>query len=98
MILSVLGILTGAAMTVDGRYAKAADVERALKDVHQGLQTLHLGQLQARREVLRRELFEYRLRDSKITDLERQRSQALQEELGSLDRRIEVLEREQDIR
>lgn len=96
--LSLLVVLVGTGAAIDSRYAKAADVERALKDVHQGLQNLQLGQLQATRALLARELFDYQVRNHRLTDLERQRAGALREEIDALDRRIEKLKHVQDVR
>ena len=96
--VSVAGILGGGAVAYASRLAKAADVERAFKDIHQGLQDLQLGQLQTARALLSRELFDYQIRDHRLTDLERQRANTVREELNSLDRRIETLKKVQDAR
>lgn len=96
--LGLLTLLVGAGAAVDSRYAKAGDMGRALTDIHQGLQDLQLGQLQTARALLSRELFDYELRDHRLTPLERQRMHVVRDELDALDRRIDSLKRAQDSR
>lgn len=96
--ITAIAILVGAGAAVDSRYAKAADVEGALRDVHRGLESLQLGQWQTARALLSRELFEYQMREGKLTPLERQRKQTIEVVIRDLDRRIETLQRAQDSR
>ena len=95
---SLLGVFGGAGAALDNRYAKAANVEGALKDVHHGLKNLQLGQWQTARALLSRELFEYQMREGRLTPLERQRKQTVEGEIRDLERRIETLQRAQDAR
>lgn len=96
--LSMLGVVVGAGAAVDSRYAKAADVGRALSDIHQGLEDLQLGQLQTARALLARELFDYELRNHRLTPLERQRAHVVRDELDALGKRIDAMTRKQDAR
>lgn len=96
--VALLTVFVGAGAAVDSRYAKAADVSRALTDIHRGLQDLQLGQLQTARALLSRELFDYENRDHRLTVRERQRAQMVREEIEALDRRIEALKTRQDAR
>mgnify|MGYP001604119625 CR=1 FL=1 len=96
-VVSALAVLVGAAATVDSRHAKAADVGRALSDIREGLQDLQIGQLQTARALLSRELFDYQVR-GRLTDLERRRARAIEEELASMEQRIDALRRVQDAR
>ncbi|MDP3766450.1 MAG: hypothetical protein Q8S13_00405 [Dehalococcoidia bacterium] len=96
-IVSALAVLAGAGAAIDSRYAKAADVDRALTDIREGLQDIQIGQLQTARALLSRELFDYQVR-GRLTDLERRRARAIEEELGSMEQRIDALKRIQDAR
>ena len=89
--ISGVAVIIGAFIGVDNRYAKAGDVGKALTDIHGSLQDLRIGQLQTRQAMLSRELFEYQLRDGRLTWLERQRQQAIRDEMRQLDEQVRAL-------
>ena len=86
----------GAGAASDSRYEKASAASEAYADIHRGLQSLRLGQLQTQRALLAAELFNYDLRAAKLSDLERQRAQSIRNEIADLDRRIGTLEHAQE--
>jgi hypothetical protein len=96
------GVILSGGKAVDGLYVRKvvflafqADMGKALSDIHDGLKTLHVGQLETRRALLASELFNYEVRAGHLTDLERKRAQDIRDELKQLDQRIEELEKMQ---
>jgi hypothetical protein len=99
---SIAGIAAMApiAVKVDSLYERkadhaifAADMGRALSDIHHGLQDLRLGQLQTRQALLRQELFGYQVRGGGgLSDLEKRRAQDIRDELRDLEHQIQTIE------
>ena len=85
---AVIGVLWGALVTIDERYARAADVRA-------DMQTLHEAVLDSQRSQLEREEFELQrtARGRKLSDLEAARLDTVQKQLRKLSGRLGALEK-----